>query len=284
MRFCPSAGSPPQRSRLWGFFGGGIGSAALAVVLLLSGCTAPQPEVKIPPRVLYLSAQVLEDQGLYSEAITKYQQVIDQNAGSRMASFGYLKIAELKMRQEEWGDSETQYKMFLTSNSSSHLTEYVLFRLLKAHHESSYTGLFFREREIDRDMEPNLRTITEFQRLYFLYPNSIFLQDARGYYRSARVTLADHERMVADYYFRHGLYNAAASRYLFLLRIYPEYPDSKSVLERLIESYRHNQQPDLAGEMERIRTQMFGAAAPQPAQTGLAARHAGSPAPASGAE
>ncbi|MDH4248198.1 MAG: outer membrane protein assembly factor BamD [Deltaproteobacteria bacterium] len=233
---------------------------ALFPVLLAAGCTTLQPEVKIPARLLYLEAQVLEDQGLYSEAITKYQQVVDQNLGARLGSFAYLKMGELKMRQEEWRDAETNFQLFLGANSNSHLTPFVLFRLLKAHHENSYTGLIFREREIDRDMNPNLRMITEFQRLYFLYPNSRYQQEARGYYRAARETLADHERLVADYYYRHGLYNAAASRYLYLLRNYPEYPGSLSVLERLIASYRHNQQPELAEEMQRIRNRLFGSA------------------------
>jgi len=241
------------------------------------GCTPPQPEVKIPERVLYLEAQVLEDKGLFSEADTKYQQVVTQNSGSRLATFSHLKSAEIKMRQEEWRDAETNFKLFLSANSNSHLTSFVLFQLLRAHHENSYTGLFFRGREIDRDMEPNRQTISEFQRLYFLYPNSRYLKEARVYYRSARETLADHELLVADYYYRHGLYNAAASRYLYLLRNFPEYPHSTAVLDRLIESYRRNQQPELAGEMERFRSQQSGASVTQPSAGGLVARESSRP-------
>ena len=241
------------------------------------GCTPAQPEVKIPERILYLEAQVLEDKGLLSEATTKYQQVVTQNSGSRLATFSHLKSAEIKLRQEEWRDAETNYKLFLSANSNSHLTSFVLFRLLKAHHENSYTGLFFRDREIDRDMEPNRQTISEFQRLYFLYPNSRYMKEARLYYRSARETLADHELLVADYYYRHGLYNAAASRYLYLLRNFPEYPHSTAVLDRLIESYRRNQQPELAGEMERFRSQQSGASVTQPSAGGLVARESSRP-------
>jgi outer membrane protein assembly factor BamD len=129
----------------------------------------------------------------------------------------------------------------------------VLYRLVSLQHNKSFTGLIFRSREIDRDMAPNRGIIQEYKRFYFLYPKSIFLDEVREFYREARESLADYERLVADYYFDRGQYNAAAGRYLYLLKYYPGYKKSDAAVERLIQSYRRNQQPDLADELERLR-------------------------------
>lgn len=224
----------------------------------LMGCTGAQPRVQMPARVLYLEGQQLADQQLYADATTKLQRVVDEHPGSRMAGFAYLRLAEINAEQGNWAEAQTNYELFLGTGSRTHLTPWVLYQLMRAQHEHSYTGLFFPEREIDRDMEPNRRIITQYKRFYLLYPQSMFLEEITGYYRAARETLAAHEHLVADFYFGRQFYNAAASRYLYLLRNYPAYPERRAVLRRLIESYRRNQQPELAEEMQAIYERHFG--------------------------
>lgn len=235
-------------------------SAALPMFLLLSlvlgvlmGCETPHPQAQIPARLLFLQAEALADQGLRTDALTKYGELVEQNPGSLLSAFGYLKMGELLEAAEKWEESETNYRLFLASTRTSDLTPYVLYRLVSLQHNKSYTGLIFRSREIDRDMAPNRDIIQEYKRFYFLYPKSIFLDEVRKFYREARESLADYERLVADYYFDRGQYNAAASRYLYLLKYFPGYKESDVAVERLIQSYRRNQQPDLADELERLR-------------------------------
>jgi len=228
--------------------------AALCLVaaLALGACEAPKPKVKMPARLLYLQGQSLMDQDLYSEAITKFQAVVDQNPGTLLGTYAYLQIADLHSRKGDWGKAETNYRLFLAGDQNTHLTPYVLYKLAQANHEESYTGILFPSREVDRDQSANKRIIQEYRRFFFLYPNSIFLPQVRSFARDARQTLAEHERQVGDFYFDRELYGAAASRYLYLLRNYPDYPRANQVLQRLILTYRRNQQPDLADEMERL--------------------------------
>jgi outer membrane protein assembly factor BamD len=167
-------------------------------------------------------------------------------------------MAELYSRQEDWLQAETNYRLFLSANSNSHLNAYVLYRLLIMNDKKSYTGLFFPEREIDRDMEPSKQIILEYKRFYLLYPQSVYAPDVVPIYRAARRTLALHELIVADFYLRREEYNAAAARYLYVLRNFPEQPDPQYSLRRLIEAYRKDQQPDLAAEMQRIYEERYG--------------------------
>jgi outer membrane protein assembly factor BamD len=227
--------------------------------LVAAGCSgASGTTTQQPPRTVYQDAQFLEDTGLYTEAIDKFKKVASENAGTRLGGFAYLRLAELYLRQEDWLQAETNYRLFLSANSNSHLNAYVLYRLLMVNNKKAYTGLLFKERELDRDMDPNKQIILEYKRFYLLYPNSQYAPEVVKIFREARSTLAEHEIVVADFYVRHGQYNAAASRYLYALRNFPELQDPEYALRNLIDAYRRDQQLDLADEMQRTYDNMFG--------------------------
>ena len=236
--------------------------AAGLALLALGGCETSIAKVQEPAAGLYTEGTMLEDQGFYSEAVTKFQQVVEENPGTLLGSHGYLRLAELYAKQEKWVEADTNYRLFLTYNATSHLTSYVLYRLLYVNHQRSYTGLIFREREIDRDMEPNRRLILEYKRFFLLYPNSVYTEETLPFYVGARQTLARYEEMVGDFYFDRSQYNAAAHRYYYLLLHHPEFTGSDRVLDKLVRAYRENQQPGLAAEMDRIRRARGGQAPP----------------------
>jgi outer membrane protein assembly factor BamD len=222
------------------------------ISLLLAGCGETNLQVQMPARTLYFDALNLEDQEMFSESITKMQSVATENPGTRLGTFAYLKLGELYSKQENWIEADTNYRLFLSLNSNSHLTPYVLYRLMVVNYNAGLTGLFFPEREVDRDMEPNRRLLVEFKRFFLLYPNSPYLEDVRPYYRAARELLARYELMVGDFYYRKESFYSAIGRYLYLLRNFPEYPETREVMEKLIRAYRANQQEELALEIERI--------------------------------
>jgi outer membrane protein assembly factor BamD len=245
---------------------------ALGMALAVGACSQSNADkTQEPGRMLFQEGQMLEDQGLYSEAIEKFKKASTENQGTRLGSFAYLRLAELYSRQEDWIQAETNYRLFLSANSNSHLNAYVLYRLLKVNDKKSYTGVFFQEREVDRDMEPNKQIITEYKRFYLLYPQSMYVTDVVPIYRAARHTLAEHELRVADFYVRHGQFNAAANRYLFVLRNFPELEEHEYALRQLIDAYRKDQQPGPADEMQRIYDERYG----KPDKSGAAPLSAG---------
>jgi len=234
----------------------------LTLPFLLGGCQTTNELTQTPEWLLFIEAEDVENQGLYSDAITKYQQLIKENPGTRLSTYSHLRIAELQVKLEKWKDADTSYRSFLTFQPKSTLTPFVLYRLLQANHEQSYTGIFFKEREVDRDMAPNRNIILEYKRFLLLFPDSAYLEEVTPFYGAAQETLAESELMVGNYYFDHEQYNAAIGRYMFLLRNYPLFPKNRDVVQRLIEAYRHNNQPDLADEMSRIEAQRFGSQPP----------------------
>lgn len=236
----------------------------ITAVVLLAACGPTAEQVQSPARLLYLQAQQLEDGGLLTDAAEKFQKLVDENRGTRLGSHAYLRLAEIYSRQKDWVKAETNYRLFLGANPNSHLNAYVMYRLLKVNDEKAYTGVFFPEREIDRDMEPNRQIMLEYKRFYLLHPNSVYLEEAVPIYHAAQATLGQHEIVVADFYFRRQQYHAAATRYLYALRNFSGQIDAEYALRRLIESYRRDQQPDLAEEMQRIYDQHFPAGGATP--------------------
>jgi len=242
-----------SRARTRQCTGKGLGVLLIALsVLALGACETVKPKIKVSGRMVYAHASALQDNEQFSEAIEKFKQVVDENPGTTLGTFAYLRLGDLHAQKKDWMEAENYYRLFLTANASSHLTSSVLFKLARAHHLNSFSGVFVKSREIDRDMEPNRQLMREYTRFYFLYPKSIYLERIRGYYREGREALAEHERMVADWYYGRELYNAAAGRYHYLLRNYPTYKGWEEALEMLISSYRLNQQPEFAEELEGI--------------------------------
>ena len=230
----------------------------MVIVLFWGGCETTSELTQKPARLLFIDAESVENQGLLSEAITRYEQLIKENPGTRLATFSYLRVAELQVKLEKWKESETNYRAFLSLHPKSHLTPFILYRLLQVNHERSYTGTFFKAREVDRDMAPNRNIILEYKRFLLLYPKSPYLEEVKPFYRAAISTLAESELMVGDFYFDNEQYNAAIGRYQYLLRNYPHYPKTREVLRRLIEAYKRNNQPEMAKELIRVQSESLG--------------------------
>ncbi len=221
-------------------------------ILLIQGCsTSEESSLHVPAKEIYFQAMASYEDGTLKEAEKKFQQVIEQNPGTKLATMSYLKLGDLQFTSQEWEKAETNYRSFLTFNPKSHLTPYVLSRLIALNYERNVHGLFFKSRDFERDMGPNRKIIQEHQRFFFLYANNAYLTDTKKYLHLAKNDLAEHELMVGNFYFENKSYNSAILRYLHLLKTYPDYSKIKEAGLRLVEAYKANKQPHLAEEMQK---------------------------------
>ena len=225
------------------------------VLLLFSGllqsCT-DTTQVRVPATELYQKAMVAFEDEFYLEALKNFEVLIEEYSGTRLATLSHLKLGDLYFLQNKWEESESSYRLFLLLNPRTHLTPYTLNRLIALNYERNIYGLFAKSRDYDRNMEPNRTLIREYQRFYLLFPQSRYLEDVQAYQSNALSDLAEHELHVANYYFDKESYHSAIGRYLYLLKYYPSFPRTVKVAERLIETYRLNQQPKLANEMQKV--------------------------------
>mgnify|MGYP001373638679 CR=1 FL=1 len=220
---------------------------------LIKGCSdTANNQMRVPSTELYHQAMVSLEDEYYNEALKNFEIIVEEHAGTRLATLAHLKMGDIYFIQGKWEESETSYRQYLMLNQRSNLIPYVLNRLIALNYERNHYGVFFKSRDYDRNMEPNRTLIREYQRFYLLFPKSPYLEEVKEYHSRAMFDLAEHELNVANYYFYKQAYHSAIARYLYLLKNYPGFPHTANVAERLIEAYRLNRQPELAKEMQRV--------------------------------
>ncbi len=227
-------------------------SLGFAFLLLFIACCSDQEAETMEQK--YDNAIQFMDKGTGEQAIPLFQAVIDENPGTRYAAYSYLKLGDAYMQKGagSYDDAETNYRVFLSYSSHSHLVPYVLSRLIELNYKKNISQLFGPEYAYSRDPDHFKKIITEYQRFYFLYPESLYLKDSEEYLVNSIEALAEHELLIGDWYFDHSLYTPAIARYSYVLRHYPNFFKWETVVQQLIVSYQKNQQPELAEEMERV--------------------------------
>ncbi len=223
-----------------------------SIFVLLGGCSAETESLTMEAKYDLAIQQM--DKGNYSAATPLFQSIIDQNPGTRYAVYSYLKLADAHILSDDgkWDEAETNYRIFLNYNSYSHLVPYVISRLIELNYKRNTSFFFGKEYTYSRDPEHFKKIIVEYQRFFFLYPNSLYLDDAELYLKESMEALAEHEFIVGDWYFNHYFYEQAIYRYRYIMENYPNFEGWQKVVEKLILAYEKNQQPHLAGEFQRV--------------------------------
>jgi len=224
----------------------------ICAVMLIIGCSSTEPVLMEDKYDIAIKHMDKED---YSLAIPLFKELIEENPGTRFAAYAYLKIADaylLSGESRNFTEAETNYRIFLNYSSYSHLVPYVLSRLIELNYKRNTSLIFGESYAFTRDPEHFKKIINEYQRFYFLYPDSLYLKDAGEFLDKSIDALAEHESKIGQWYYDQSLYTAAISRFRYILNNYPNFGKREMVVVMLIESYRKNQQPELANELQRI--------------------------------
>lgn len=227
----------------------------ITMIFLYGGCSSKTEELGMAEK--YDAAIQLMDKGRFASAVPLFQSIIEQNPGTRYAAYSYLKIGDAHVLADDGkeDEAETNYRIFLNFNSYSHLVPYVMSRLMELNYKRNTSFFFGKDYEYSRDPEHFKKIINEYQRFYFLYPNSLYLKDAEKFLNYSIEALAEHELLIGDWYYDHALFDQAISRYRYIMKEYPNFDGWKRVVEKLITAYRKNQQPQLADEFQRVYEQ-----------------------------
>jgi outer membrane protein assembly factor BamD len=104
----------------------------------------------------------------------------------------------------------------------------------------------------ERDPKSMRDSFEAFKELLARYPDSRYAADAAVRLNYLLNTLAAHEVVVADYYYRRGAYLAAIARAQSSLRQYPGASSQRSALTVLAQSYRGLGLTELQSDTERV--------------------------------
>lgn len=141
--------------------------------------------------------------------------------------------------------AEGKYRDFNNRYPTSDRGAYVQYQIARC--------LDGRKRKPDRDQSETRKGIEAYEDLLALYPTSEYASEAETGIAELRISLAEHEFLVAKYQFRRGLHGAAVNRLEGLIEGYPDYPAIDRALCILGRSYR---QLELAGKATEALTRL----------------------------
>jgi len=127
---------------------------------------------------------------------------------------------------DSYVEAETRYRDFLNRFPTSDKADYAQFRVA--------SSLSKRMESPNRDQQTTRKALAEFQDLLRLYPTSPYATEAREEMKSVLNNLAEHEFLVARFYYRFSrerssVLSAAVTRLEGIAENYPNYPEPDKV-------------------------------------------------------
>ena len=81
---------------------------------LIQGCSdKTNNQIRLPSTELYHQAMVSIEDEYYNEALKNFEILVDEHAGTRLATLAHLKMGDIYFIQSKWEESETSYRQFL---------------------------------------------------------------------------------------------------------------------------------------------------------------------------
>ncbi len=178
---------------------------ALSLVIL-AGCSTSEKYDLNTAEGLFKSAEILEKDERYEEAITRFADVKNKFPYNKLAAEAELKIADVHFKKEAYIESQTLYQAFVDLHPKHPKVDYALYQ----------SGLSYYNQlpsTIDRDLTSGVKAKEVFQNLLKTNTGSSYAKDTREKIAVINTKLAEKELYIADFYRKRKIYDSALSRY-----------------------------------------------------------------------
>ncbi len=211
--------------------------AALSMALL-SSCIHKKYETPItkntqqPDKVLFDQAMHDIEHGRYEVARISLQTLMNTYESSEYMAKAKLAVADSWFREggaNGLAQAEAEYKDFILFYPSMEEAAEAQNRVCEIHYKQMDKS--------DRDWTQTLRAEDECRQLLVQFPNSKFAPQAAQRLRNIQESLAGHEFVVGDFYYRRDMNPAAANRLNALVDQYPLYSKAGDALYEAGVSY-----------------------------------------------
>ena len=214
------------------------------VVFLLLGCGGKGKGVKTiqgDPEIFYKQGLARFNKGDYPDALKKFEQLKSSFPDSPPYTvWAELKVGDCHMLRKEYVQAVAAYEEFKKIHPTHEEIQYVQYQIGMAYFNQMLT--------LDRDQTSTTKALSNFEYLIANYSPSLFTEKAKEKIGVCRKRLADHEFYVGDFYYQHGRFRAAASRFEELLVKFPKISEEDKTLFFLGKSYLELDQGEKARE------------------------------------
>ncbi|WP_106475594.1 outer membrane protein assembly factor BamD [Phytohalomonas tamaricis] len=228
-------------------------SALTLAAILLTGCAGNSPQQdapEVPEQELYQQAQQALDNGRYSTAVTRLEQLDNRYPFGRYAEQAQLELIYGYYQISNWESTRAAASRFIRLHPDHPQIDYAYYmRGLAAWQAGRFSLESFDLIDISkRDLGATRDSYVDFGELVRRFPDSTYAPDARQRIIFLRNVLSRQELQVADFYLRKEAYVAAVERGKWVLEHYPQTPASRDALAVMVEGYMGLNMTDRARE------------------------------------
>ncbi len=200
---------------------------------LLFGCGGKGKDLKRiegDPEILYKQGLARFNKRDYSEARKKFEELKSSFPDSPPYTvWAELKVGDCHFLKKEYVEAIAAYEEFKKIHPTHEEIPYVQFQIGMSYFNQMLT--------LDRDQTTTKKALSSFEYLIANYPPSLFTEKAMEKVSICKKRLADHEFYVGNFYYKHGKFEAAASRFEGLLEKFSKAPEEDKTLYLLGKSY-----------------------------------------------
>ncbi len=208
--------------------------SVVLVVLLLGGCAARSPRVRLDAEDQFNLAKREFDSGRYQKASESFRRLIFEHPGSAKVDEAQYLIGVCFYNMKDYAQAEAELKHFLLNYPDSPYADNAAY----------YVGMSFYKMLAPHfhDQTNAKKAVDAFSRFLVKYPESKLVPQVEARLFECRDRLAEKELEIAKLYLKLKKYAPAK---LYLEYVISEYPDTRRALEakRLLE--------ERAGELGR---------------------------------
>jgi outer membrane protein assembly factor BamD len=205
----------------------------LIALSFLFGCGGKGKEVKKitgDPEALYKEGLVHFNRRDYADALKKFEELKSSFPDSPpFTLWAELKVGDCRFLQKEYVEAIASYEEFKKIHPGHEEIPYVQFQIGMSYYNQMLAQ--------DRDQNPTKKALSSFEYLVANYPPSLFTEKAKEKISACKKRLAENEFYVANFYYKQGRFEAAASRFEELLQKFPKDPGEDKALYFLGKSY-----------------------------------------------
>jgi len=198
----------------------------MSITVTLSGCGSTgrsddevlEELASLDKQTIFDRAEALYTDKKYVEARKYFSFVYDTFPNDPLGHKAALRVADTYLAKKDatsLTEARLRYRDFANRYPNDPDRDYAL--LMVGHTYSS------KKIRADRDLANLREAFTAYEQLTALYPNSRHAEEARTRTAALRDTLAEHEWLVAQFYFRNKRWQGALWRLEYLRENYPDY-------------------------------------------------------------
>ena len=208
-----------------------IFSCVLCFSILL-GCSAKDeniPDAPLPD--LYGKAVGFYEKKNYKKSIEFFQAVERQYPYDHWTIQAQLMIGYLQYLKRDYLDAINSFKLFVELNPYHPEVPYAMYMLGMSHYQQLSI--------IQRDQSAAKDGLEYFEMIKERYPDSIYATDAKMKIKTIQDHLAGKHVDIARFYLSNRSYDAAISRLLEAVTVFPNAEHTPEAKWRLVEAYDH---------------------------------------------